>query len=133
MATTYEAVQERITIRPRTWLVTGVAGFIGSHLLEALLKLDQRVIGFDNFSTGYEKNLEEVRALVGETSWARFQFVEGDIRDQAQCRRACQGVDFVLHQAALGSVPRSLADPVATHESNVTGFINMAVAARDVR
>src|SRR2546423_12566315 len=94
-----------LVTRPSTWLVTGVAGFIGSHLLEALLKLDQRVIGFDNFSTGYEKNLEEVRALVGETSWARFQFVEGDIRDQAQCRRACQGVDFVLHQAALGSVP----------------------------
>ena len=118
-----------LTTEPKTWLVTGVAGFIGSHLLEALLKLDQRVIGFDNFSTGYQKNLEEVRALVGEPRWARFQMIEGNICDATACRRACDGVDFVLHQAALGSVPRSLADPIATHENNVSGFVNMAVAA----
>jgi len=123
----------RITLaaQPKTWLVTGIGGFIGSHLLESLLKLDQRVIGFDNFSTGYHKNLQEVRALVGENTWTRFQMVEGDICDAAACRRACEGVDFVLHQAALGSVPRSLTDPVATHENNVTGFVNMAIAARD--
>jgi UDP-N-acetylglucosamine 4-epimerase len=129
----YAKLKTAIRAEPKTWLITGVSGFIGSHLLESLLKLDQRVIGFDNFSTGYEKNLNEVRALVGEKNWARFQFVEGDIRELAACRRTCEGVDFVLHQAALGSVPRSLADPVATHESNVTGFINMAVAARDAR
>lgn len=129
----YDKLKTGLRSEPKTWLVTGVAGFIGSHLLETLLKLDQRVIGLDNFSTGYEKNLGEVRRLVGEKSWGRFQFVEGDIREQSACRRACKGVDFVLHQAALGSVPRSLADPVASHESNVTGFINMAVAARDAR
>jgi len=116
---------------PKTWLVTGVGGFIGSHLLEALLKLEQRVIGLDNFSTGYQKNLEEVRALVGEKLWIGFQMIDGDICDVTVCRRACQGVDYVLHQAALGSVPRSLADPAATHENNVTGFVNMVIAARD--
>src|SRR5882672_7112817 len=127
----YEEVQTRIRAAPRTWLVTGAAGFIGSHLLETLLKLDQRVVGLDNFSTGYQKNLEEIRALVGESRWARFQMVEGDICDAAACRRACEQVDFVLHEAALGSVPKSLADPSATHENNVTGFANMAIAARD--
>src|SRR5215468_70243 len=127
----YGHLKTTLAAQPKTWLVTGVAGFIGSHLLEALLKLDQRVVGFDNFSTGYQKNLEEVRALVGENSWARFQMVEGDICDTAACRRACKGVDFVLHEAALGSVPKSLADPIATHENNVTGFANIAIAARD--
>jgi UDP-N-acetylglucosamine 4-epimerase len=123
----------RITLaaEPKTWLVTGIGGFIGSHLLEALLKLDHRVIGLDNFSTGFQKNLEEVRELVGGNRWNQFQMIEGDICDPAACRRACEGVDFVLHQAALGSVPRSLADPIATHENNVTGFVNMAIAARD--
>lgn len=130
---TYSKLKTALCSEPKKWLITGVAGFIGSHLLEALLKLEQRVVGLDNFSTGYEKNLEEVRRLVGEKSWAGFQFVEGDIRDRSGCQRACERVDFVLHQAALGSVPRSLADPIATHESNVTGFINMAVAARDAR
>lgn len=129
----YAKLKTALRTEPKTWLITGVAGFIGSHLLEALLQLEQRVIGFDNFSTGYEKNLQEVRALVGEKNWGRFRFLEGDIRDQAACGRACERVDFVLHQAALGSVPRSLSDPAATHESNVTGFINMAVAARDAR
>src|SRR5215475_11300740 len=108
----FESLKSSLAARPKTWLVTGVAGFIGSHLLETLLKLDQRVIGFDNFSTGYQKNAEEVRAIVGEGRWNRFQMIEGDICDPAACRRACEGVDFVLHQAALGSVPRSLADPI---------------------
>jgi UDP-N-acetylglucosamine 4-epimerase len=127
----YGNLKTRLVTEPKTWLVTGVAGFIGSHLLETLLKLDQRVIGLDNFSTGYQKNLEEVRALVGESRWARFQMVDGDICDTEACGRACKGVDFVLHEAALGSVPKSLADPSATHENNVTGFVNMAIAARD--
>ncbi|PWU09308.1 MAG: LPS biosynthesis protein WbpP [Verrucomicrobia bacterium] len=117
--------------RPSIWLVTGVAGFIGSNLLETLLGLDQRVRGLDNYFTGHKKNLEQVQGLVGEKQWSRFQMIEGDIRDPAACRRACEGVDFVLHQAALGSVPRSLAEPVASHESNVTGFLNMLIAARD--
>ena len=95
--------------------MTGVAGFIGSNLLEALLKLDQRVTGLDNFSTGKKKNLEEVKALVSPAQWARFRFLEGDISDLAACREACAGVDFVLHQAALGSVPRSMTDPLASH------------------
>lgn len=127
----FDALKASLAAQPKTWLVTGVAGFIGSHLLEALLKLDQRVIGLDNFSTGYKKNLDEVRALVGEKSWARFRMVDGDICDPRTCSLACKGADFVLHQAALGSVPRSLADPAATHENNVTGFVNMAIAARD--
>jgi UDP-N-acetylglucosamine 4-epimerase len=127
----YDALRASLAAEPKTWLVTGVAGFIGSHLLEALLKLEQRVVGLDNLTTGYQKNLEEVRAIVGEGRWARFQMIEGDICNAAACRRACEGIDFVLHQAALGSVPRSLADPMATHENNVTGFVNMAIAARD--
>lgn len=129
----YAELKTILAARPKTWLVTGVAGFIGSHLLEALLKLEQRVVGFDNFSTGYQKNLEEVRTIVGEQNWAQFRMIEGNICDAGACRRACEGVDFVLHQAALGSVPKSLTEPVATHESNVTGFVNMAIAARDAR
>ena len=124
-------LQSAIGPAPRTWLVTGVAGFIGSNLLEALLKLDQRVVGLDNFSTGYRDNLEQVRHAVGRNAWSRFRFVKGDIRSQATCRKACTGVDIVLHQAALGSVPRSIEDPLATHENNVTGFLNMLVAARE--
>jgi UDP-N-acetylglucosamine 4-epimerase len=127
----YGNLKTTLAAKPKTWLVTGVAGFIGSHLLETLLRLDQRIIGLDNFSTGYQKNLAEVRALVGEQRWAQFQMFEADICDAAACRRACNGVDFVLHQAALGSVPRSITDPIATHENNVTGFVNMAIAARD--
>src|SRR5687768_3030092 len=113
---------------PRTWLVTGVAGFIGSNLLEALLKLDQRVVGLDNFSTGHRRNLDHVEEAVGRNAWRRFRFIEGDIRSLDTCRDACRGVDFVLHQAALGSVPRSIEDPIATHENNVTGFLNMLIA-----
>lgn len=116
---------------PKTWLITGVAGFIGSNLLETLLKLDQHVVGLDNFATGYPRNLDEVRTLVSPAQWARFQFIEGDIRKREDCAVACTGVDYVLHQAALGSVPRSLADPIATNDTNITGFLNMLVAARN--
>ena len=131
--TAYERLQTKLKGAPRTWLVTGVAGFIGSNLLEALLNLDQRVLGLDNFATGKRKNLDEVAALVSPPSWARFQFIEGDLSDLPTCRRACAGVDWVLHQAALGSVPRSLADPLASHHSNVSGFLNLLVAARDAK
>jgi UDP-N-acetylglucosamine 4-epimerase len=117
----------------RTWLVTGVAGFIGSNLLEALLKLNQRVVGLDNFSTGHRHNLDQVRDAVGPKAWAAFRFIEGDIRSLETCREACEGVDVVLHQAALGSVPRSIEDPITSHASNVTGFLNMLVAARDAK
>jgi len=126
----YQKIQERLQAKPTTWLITGVAGFIGSNLLETLLELDQRVVGLDNYFTGHKKNLEEVRRLVGEKNWSRFRMVEGDIRDAAACRKACESVDLVLHQAAQGSVPRSLAEPVACHESNATGFLNMLIAAR---
>src|SRR5690606_23997769 len=112
------------------WLVTGVAGFIGSNLLETLLLGGQSVVGLDNYSTGSVRNLSDVTRAVRDLAH-NFQMIEGDIRDLETCKRACEGVDYVLHQAALGSVPRSLADPIATHESNATGFINMLVAARD--
>jgi len=116
---------------PRRWLVTGSAGFIGSHLIETLLALGQDVVSMDNFATGYQKNLDEVRAAVGPKAWQRHRFVEADITDLAACRDACKGVSIVLHEAALGSVPRSIADPLLTHASNATGFLNMLVAARD--
>ncbi len=115
----FAEVEKELKRSPAVWLITGVAGFIGSNLLEALLRLDQKVIGVDNFSTGHRKNLE------------RFKMVEGDIRESAVCRRVCKGANFVLHQAALGSVPGSLADPVGCHESNVTGFVNMLNSARE--
>ena len=129
----YDQLQIALRTRPHTWLVSGVAGFIGSNLLETLLKVDQRVVGLDNFSTGYRKNLHEVRGLVTAEQWSRFQFIEGDIGDLDICHQACAGVDFVLHQAALGSVPRSLADPISSHQSNVTGFLNMLLAARQAK
>ncbi len=129
--TAFAALESILRAQPRTWLVTGVAGFIGSNLLETLLKLDQRVVGLDNFATGHRRNLEEVRTLVDPAQWERFRFIEGDIRKLGDCKAACAGVDFVLHQAALGSVPRSLADPIATNAANITGFLNMLVAARD--
>jgi len=117
----------------RIWLITGVAGFIGSTLLEGLLKRGQSVVGLDNFSTGYRHNLAQVKEAVGPREWERFTLIDGDIRSLLTCREACAGVDVVLHQAALGSVPRSIEDPIATHESNVTGFLNMLVAARDAK
>jgi len=118
---------------PRTWLVTGVGGFIGSNLLEGLLNLGQKVIGLDNFSTGYRRNLEDVRKEIPSKAWDRFRFLEGDIRNLSDCQKACEGVDYVLHQAALGSVPRSVDDPIQTNQSNVDGFLNMLIAARDAR
>lgn len=127
----YSNVCERLKNTPRKWLVTGVAGFIGSNLLEHLLKLDQAVIGLDNFATGHQHNLDEVKSLVTEKQWARFRLLEGDIRNLEDCQKACAGADFVLHQAALGSVPRSINDPITTNAANITGFLNMLVAARD--
>ena len=129
----YEEARQRLRASPRRWLITGVAGFIGSHLLEALLEFGQTVVGLDNYSTGHARNLEEVKAAVGAEAGRRFSFIEGDIRSLADCRRACARVDVVLHHAALGSVPRSLEDPLATHESNLTGFVNMLLAARDAK
>lgn len=127
----YKQVRNKLSLEPKVWLVTGVAGFIGSNLLETLLKLDQVVIGLDNFSTGFQTNLEEVRGEVSQNQWSRFKFIEGDICDLGACKQACEGVDYVLHQAALGSVPRSINDPITTNETNVSGFLNMLVAARD--
>lgn len=127
----YQEVQQLLRQSPRSWLITGIAGFIGCNLLQALLKLNQKVVGLDNFATGYARNLEEARQETGADAWRNFTFVEGDIRRLADCRRACAGVELVLHQAALGSVPRSIEDPVASHETNITGTLNMLVAARD--
>lgn len=129
--TQYQKTQQDLVATPKTWLVTGVAGFIGSNLLETLLKLNQTVVGLDNFATGYQKNLDEVQSLVSNEQWRRFSFIEGDIRSFVDCQQACSGVDYVLHQAALGSVPRSLADPITTNEVNISGFLNMLTAARD--
>jgi UDP-N-acetylglucosamine 4-epimerase len=125
------AIRAELAARPRRWLVTGSAGFIGSHLVETLLAMGQHVVGLDNFATGFRQNLDEVCAAVGEAAWKRHRFVEADIADLSACRHACEGVDVVLHEAALGSVPRSIADPLATHEANGTGFLNMLVASRD--
>jgi UDP-N-acetylglucosamine 4-epimerase len=126
-------VQQQLHQHSYHWLVTGAAGFIGSNLVEALLKLNQRVTGLDNFATGHQRNLDQVRELVGEAAWANFTFLQADICAPDDCARACQGVDFVLHQAALGSVPRSIANPQLTNETNITGFLNMLVAARDAK
>jgi UDP-N-acetylglucosamine 4-epimerase len=120
---------ERLERESYTWLVTGAAGFIGSNLVEALLKLNQKVVGLDNFSTGQKKNLFDVRHAVGLDAWENFSLIQADIADLPSCKRACAGVDYVLHQAALGSVPRSISDPLTTNQSNVTGFLNMLRAA----
>ena len=128
---TYESLLERIRSRPRSWLVTGCAGFIGGHIAEQLLKLDQRVTGLDNFSTGKWENLAHIKESVGEQRWKNFRFIEGDIRNLETCRDACRSVELVSHQAALGSVPRSIDDPAATNDSNVNGQLNMLIAARD--
>lgn len=127
----YSQVCENLKSSPKVWLITGVAGFIGSNLLEALLKLDQQVVGLDNFSTGHQRNLDEVQSLVTVEQWAGFSFIKGDIRQLDDCKKAVEGVDYVLHQAALGSVPRSINDPITTNEVNIGGFLNMLVAARD--
>jgi UDP-N-acetylglucosamine/UDP-N-acetyl-alpha-D-glucosaminouronate 4-epimerase len=118
---------------PKTWLVTGAAGFIGSNLLEALLKLDQRAVGLDNFATGKRTNLEQVQALVTPGHWSNFKFIEGSIDDPATCQQACRQVDYVLHQAALGSVPRSIEEPLGAHQANATGFLQMLEAARTAK
>ncbi len=145
-STAYEHLQARLQAEPHTWLITGVAGFIGSNLLETLLKLNQRVVGLDNFATGHQRNLDEVQTLVTPAQWANFNFIQGDIRELADCQSAMSWphsrsrapaanepvpVDYVLHQAALGSVPRSLADPLTTNATNITGHLNMLTAARD--
>ena len=127
----YQTVCEQLQQTPKTWLVTGVAGFIGSNLLETLLKLNQKVVGLDNFATGHQYNLDEVQSQVSAEQWANFHFIKGDIRNLADCQQACAGVDYVLHEAALGSVPRSIADPITTNETNISGFLNMLTAARD--
>jgi UDP-N-acetylglucosamine 4-epimerase len=111
----YQTVCGQLRKSPKTWLVTGVAGFIGSNLLETLLKLDQHVVGLDNFATGHQYNLDEVQSSVTPEQWASFTFHKGDIRNFEDCQKACDGVDYVLHQAALGSVPRSIADPITTN------------------
>ncbi len=129
--TRYEEVKADLQANPKTWLITGVAGFIGSNLLETLLKLDQTVVGLDNFATGHQHNLDEVQTLVSEEQWNRFRFITGDIRNLDDCREAVKGTDHVLHQAALGSVPRSIEDPIATNQANIDGFLNMLVAAKD--
>lgn len=152
-ATAYDQLRARLIDMPRTWLITGVAGFIGSNLLETLLKLNQHVVGLDNFATGHQRNLDEVKDLVSTAQWASFRFIEGDIRKLADCQRAmywsrapdfltnplgagggeAHPIEYVLHQAALGSVPRSIEDPILTNSANITGFLNMMVAARDAK
>lgn len=131
--TQYQQLLEQLPLQPKTWLITGVAGFIGSNLLETLLKLNQKVTGLDNFATGHQHNLDEVQGLVTAEQWNNFNFIEGDIRQLEDCQRACEGADYVLHQAALGSVPRSIADPITTNSANIDGFLNMLVAARDAK
>jgi len=133
----YDTILAKLRNHPKIWCITGVAGFIGSNLLETLLQLDQRVVGLDNFSTGHQKNLEEVKALVKSEQWSNFHLVQGDIGSLEDCRKSMsfkgQPVDYVLHQAALGSVPRSISDPIETNRSNIDGFVNMILAAKDAK
>lgn len=129
----YEQVKQELLTNKKTWLITGVAGFIGSNLLETLLKLNQTVVGLDNFATGFQHNLDEVQSQVSDEQWQNFRFIEGDIRSLEDCQTACTGVDYVLHQAALGSVPRSIKDPITTNSANITGFLNMLTAASDAK
>jgi len=133
MPSKFEKLKLHLKANPSTWLITGVAGFIGSNLLETLLKLDQQIVGLDDFATGHQKNLDEVRSIVKSGQWESFTFIEGDIRELETCNRACTGVDYVLHQAALGSVLRSFEDPITTSETNIGGFLNMLVAASEAR
>lgn len=127
----YQKIKIQLKSNPKVWLITGVAGFIGSNLLEHLLKLDQTIIGLDNFATGHQCNLDEVKGLVSEVQWQKFHFIEGDIRNYETCSTAVKGVDYVLHQAALGSVPRSLADPLTSNGTNISGFLNVLQAAKE--
>lgn len=129
--TRYSEIKIQLQKTPKTWLITGVAGFIGSNLLETLLKLEQNVVGVDNFATGHQYNLDEVKTLVSEGQWERFSFIEGDIRDMSVCQKALENVDYVLHQAALGSVPRSVADPITSNSVNISGFLNMLQASKE--
>lgn len=128
--TRYEKMIEQLKVKPKTWLITGVAGFIGSNLLETLLRLNQTVVGLDNFATGHQRNLDEVQQIVTPEAWQKFTIIEGDIRDYETCMKAVDNVNYVLHQAALGSVPRSINDPITTNEVNVSGFLNMLQAAK---
>ena len=127
----YETLKTHLQSNQYIWLITGVAGFIGSNLLENLLQLNQKVVGLDNFSTGQQRNLNEVQSTVTPALWQNFSLIQGDICNLAVCQKACNGVDYVLHQAALGSVTRSVEDPITTNASNVSGFLNMLVAARN--
>ncbi|MDD5759838.1 MAG: SDR family oxidoreductase [Desulfobulbaceae bacterium] len=127
----YDVIKNELEANPKKWMITGVAGFIGSNLLETLLDLGQEVVGLDNFSTGHLHNLTQVQEAVSPERWQRFAMIKGDICDLATCQQACAGADYVLHQAALGSVPRSIEDPITTNENNITGFLNMLVASRD--
>lgn len=131
--TRFKELQAHITNQPAKWLVTGVAGFIGSNLVETLLCLNQSVVGLDSFATGFRSNLDQVQAAVTPSQWAGFKFIEGDIRDLNTCRLAANGIDYVLHQAALGSVPRSIEDPIPTNQANIDGFLNILVASRDAQ
>ena len=129
----YNQIKTQLSQSPKTWLITGCAGFIGSNLLEQLLTLNQTVVGLDNFATGHQHNLDEVQTQVTEQQWRGFKFIEGDIRNTDDCNNAVTNVDYILHQAALGSVPRSIADPILTNAANITGFLNMLVAAKDAK
>jgi len=133
--TTYEQLQEHLKNNQSTWLVTGVAGFIGSNLLEKLLILNQKVVGLDNFDTGYQHNIDQAiqdaNKVTGKDLNSNFKFINGDIRELSDCKEACSGVDYVLHQAALGSVPRSIENPINTNRANIDGFLNMLVASKD--
>jgi UDP-N-acetylglucosamine 4-epimerase len=135
--TQFENIKQVLQNEPKTWLITGCAGFIGSNLLETLLLLDQKVVGLDNFATGHQRNLDEVQTQVSAQQWQRFYFVEGDIREINDCQKGLThfdtGVDYILHQAALGSVPRSIADPLLTNSANITGFLTMLTAAKDAQ
>jgi len=129
----FEITRHELKSSPKNWLITGAAGFIGSNLLETLLKLDQKVVGMDNFSTGHRRNLDEVKKIVTNQQWRKFKFIEGDICDKKACDEACKDIDYVLHHAALGSVPLSIEDPVLANGINVNGFLNVLVASKNAK
>ncbi len=127
----YYQIEKKLKDNPKTWLITGVAGFIGSNLLERLLEINQNVVGLDNFSTGHESNLVEVKSNVNESVWNNFNFIKGDINIYEDCKKSLEGVDYVLHQAALGSVPRSIKNPIKSNEVNISGFLNILQASKE--